>query len=76
MIIIKCAHCKRKILKYKKIGKGRVLRCYKSRILKYYPIQDKENLQCLCGQVIGVDEGKWIKMKQSAFEYSGSINKK
>jgi len=76
MIIIKCTQCKRKILKYKKIGKGRVLRCYKDRIVKYYIVQDQENVQCVCGQIIGVDEGKWIKMKQNAFEYTGSANKK
>jgi len=75
MIIIKCAQCKRKIFKYKKIGKGRVLRCYKDRIARYYPIQDQQNVQCLCGQIIGIDEGKWIKMKQNAFEYKGRIIK-
>jgi hypothetical protein len=76
MIIIKCTRCKRKILKYKKIGRGRVIRCYKDRIMKIYPIQDQQNLQCSCGEYIGVDEGKWFKMKQNAFEYSGTINKK
>jgi DNA-directed RNA polymerase subunit RPC12/RpoP len=76
MIIIKCTRCKRKILKYKKISRGRVIRCYKDRIMKIYPIQDQQNLQCLCGEYIGVDEGKWFKMKQNTFEYSGTINKK
>jgi hypothetical protein len=76
MIIIKCSRCKRRILKYKKVCKGKILRCYKDRIVKVYPVRDQQDLQCLCGQIIGVDEGKWIKMKQSAFEYSGSITKK
>lgn len=76
MIIIKCAKCKSKIFKYRKVGEGRVLRCYKDRIVKYYPIRDKGKIQCLCGQLIGVDEGKWIKMNQNAFEYSGNITKK
>ena len=76
MIIIKCAQCKRKILKYKKIGKGRILRCYKDRIVKVYTVRHQENVQCMCGKIIGVDEGKWIKMKQNAFEYTGSANKK
>ncbi|MBN2412848.1 hypothetical protein JXQ31_14260 [candidate division KSB1 bacterium] len=75
MITIKCAQCKRKIFKYKKIGKGRVLRCYKDRIVRYYPVRDRQNMQCLCGQIIGIDEGKWIKMKQNAFEYKGRIIK-
>jgi len=75
MITIKCAQCKRKIFKYKKIGKGRVLRCYKDRIVRYYPVQDGKDVLCLCGQLIGIDEGKWIKMKQNAFEYKGRIIK-
>jgi hypothetical protein len=75
MIIIKCAKCKRKIFKYNKVGKGRILRCYKDRIVKFYSIQDQKKVQCLCDQIIDVDEGEWIKMKQNAFEYSGSITK-
>lgn len=76
MINIKCAQCKRKLLKYNKIGKGRILRCYKARIVKYYPVRNRENLQCECGQLIGVDQGKWIKMKPNAFEYSGRMSRK
>jgi hypothetical protein len=76
MIIIKCAQCKRKLLKYNKIGKGRVLRCYKDRIVKYYAVRDRDNLQCECGQLIGVDHGQWIKMKPNAFEYSGTLIRK
>jgi len=76
MITIKCKKCGRKIFKYKKIGKGRVLRCYKDRIVRIYPLKKKENIFCLCGKLIGIDEGKWIKMKQGAFEYSGSITRK
>jgi len=72
MITIKCAQCKRKLLKYNKIGKGRVLRCYKDKIIKYYLVRDRDNLRCECGQLIGVDYGKWIKMKPNAFEYSGA----
>lgn len=75
MIIIKCAKCKRKIFKYRKVGKGRILRCYKDRIVKHYPIRDRKDIQCLCGQLIGINKGKWIKMKQNAFEYSGSVTK-
>ena len=76
MITIKCAACKRKILKYKKMGKGKVLKCYKDRIAKYYvPVSDT-SLICPCGQVIGTDIGLWIKMKQGAFEYSGTITRK
>lgn len=34
MIIIKCAKCREKICKYNKTGKGRIIRCWKTRILK------------------------------------------
>ena len=57
------------------IQKGRILPCYKDRIVKFYSIRDQETVQCLCGQLIGIDEGEWIKMKQNAFEYSGRITK-
>ena len=76
MITIKCAQCKRKILKYHKIGQGRVLRCYKDRIVRVYEVQDKASLKCACGNVIGVDKGAWFAMKQHAFETSGRVAKK
>jgi hypothetical protein len=76
MIIITCRKCGRKIFKYNKIGKGRILRCYKDRIVKTYSIKKQENVYCLCGQLIGIDEGKWIKMKQGSFDYSGSVTRK
>lgn len=75
MILIKCSKCKNKVLKYKKIGKGRILRCYKSRIIKYYTDQNPKEIRCSCGQLIGIDEGKWFKMKQQMFNYSGAITK-
>jgi DNA-directed RNA polymerase subunit RPC12/RpoP len=76
MITIKCARCKRKLFKYEKIGKGRVLKCFKSRIVKYYPAYDFGNLRCECGQVIGTDQIEWIKLRPHALEYSGTLIKK
>ncbi len=76
MITIKCSRCKNKIIKYEKAGKGRVLRCFKNRIARYYRIREAEGLVCECGQVIGTDEGKWYKMKQNTFEYSGAVTRK
>ncbi len=75
MIVITCARCRQKVLKYKKIGKGRILRCYKDRITRVYSGQIRNDLRCSCGQLIGIDEGKWYKMKQHAFETSGQITK-
>ncbi|KYK36253.1 MAG: hypothetical protein AYK19_09220 [Theionarchaea archaeon DG-70-1] len=72
MIRIRCAHCNRIIFRYVKIGKGRLWHCWKKRIVKDYSIHDKKEVKCECGNIIGVDEGKWIKMKQNAFTYTGA----
>jgi hypothetical protein len=76
MIIITCTRCRQKLLKYQKIGKGRILRCYKKRITRIYHAHTGNDLRCSCGQLIGIDEGKWYKMKQQAFETSGQITKR
>ena len=72
MLAIKCSACKAKIFKYKKIGKGRVLRCYKKRITRDYSKREGGKIKCKrCGKVIGIDTGNMIRMKQSAFTTSG-----
>jgi len=75
MIIVKCAKCKRKVFKYLKIGKGRLWHCWKDGIIKDYSVRDGNKIECQCGNLIGIDEGKWIKMKQHSFIYSGAIIK-
>ncbi|MEZ4707883.1 MAG: hypothetical protein R3A44_11785 [Caldilineaceae bacterium] len=73
MLTIKCAACKRKLWKYEKIGQGKVLRCYKERIGRFYDARIGDGLAvCACGKKIGVDEGDHIKMIASAFTYSGT----
>ena len=72
MLTVKCVKCKRPVFKYIKVGKGRVLRCYKARIVKDYTRRDGNQALCQCGNLIGTDEGRWIKMKQNAFTYSGT----
>jgi len=67
IITIKCAKCKSKIFRYLKIGKGRVLRCWKARIIKDYSVNNGSEVKCQCGNLIGIDEGQWIKMKQHSF---------
>jgi len=69
MITIKCAKCKRKVFGYVKIGKGRVLHCWKGRIVKDYSVRDGSEVKCQCSNLIGIDEGKWVKMKQHSFIY-------
>ncbi len=73
MLTIKCARCKTKIMKYKKIGRGNVLRCYKDRITRLYDAEIADNLlQCGgCGNTIGEIEEKQVNMNQDAFTYSG-----
>jgi len=75
MIVIKCAKCKSKIIKYRKIGAGRVLRCFKQRISKYYQKPVNGKLICNCGEVIGDDAGGYYQMKQGAFIYTGKVEK-
>lgn len=72
MITIKCAKCKSKVIKYKKIGTGRVLKCIKDRISQYYQEQKTENLICKCGETLGINEGNHYKMKQNSFIYTGT----
>jgi hypothetical protein len=69
MMVIKCTNCKRKVFRYEKIGKGRVLRCWKGRIVKDYSIRHGKEVKCQCGNLIGIDEGNWVKMRQHSFTY-------
>ena len=72
MLTIKCSNCGKKIFKYEKIGKGRVLHCWRNRIVKDYSIRSGDEVRCTCGNVIGIHERRWIKMRQQAFTYSGT----
>ncbi len=76
MITVKCIKCKGNIFKYQKIGKGKLLHCWKSRIKRDYCIRNGKEIRCICGNVVGIEEEKWIKMKQHTFEISGTITKK
>ena len=73
MITIKCARCKRRLLRYAKMKRGRVLHCYKDRISKDWTVRVGDEVRCECGNVIGVDEGRWIKMRQGSFIHTGTI---
>jgi hypothetical protein len=76
MITIKCAKCKKKIFKYKKIGKGRLWHYWNDRIIEDYSVRDGSKIKCQCGNSIGIDEGKWIKMKQHSYDLSGTVTRK
>jgi hypothetical protein len=72
MIIIKCAKCRREVFKYLKVGEGRLLHCWRERIIEDSSVRDGNEVRCQCGNLIGIDEGKWIKLKQHSFTYSGT----
>jgi len=72
MLTIKCARCNQKIFRYVKIGKGKLWHCWKGRIVEDLSIHDSKNVLCKCGNLIGVDEGKWIKLKQHSIVISGT----
>ena len=40
-----------------------------------YSIHDGKKVKCQCGNLIGIEGEKWIKMKQHTFTYSGSVTK-
>ena len=75
MVKIRCSKCRKVIFKYHKVGKGRILRCYKERIKADYSLRKGDRIMCECGNLIGVDEGTLIRMRQSAFERSGTTAK-
>lgn len=77
MLVIKCARCGKKVFKYNKIGKGKILRCYYSRIKNNYSKLEKDEVKCYkCGNTIGLNEGNYIKMNSQEFTYTGTkVNK-
>ncbi|WP_051412235.1 hypothetical protein [Halonatronum saccharophilum] len=63
-------------MKYKKIGKGRILRCWESKIKNLYGEIKEEKLVCNnCDNIIGEIESKgkrnYVKMNREEFTYSG-----
>lgn len=78
MLTIKCAKCKSKLFKYKKIGKGKVLRCWKSKITRVYNTEVKNNkLLCSnCKNEIGDIDDKKVDMNSDQFTYTGTKKSK
>lgn len=72
LLLLKCSACRRKLWKYYKIGQGEVLRCHKERIRKIFVYNEDENkIKCVCGNVLGIDKGSFIKMIAKSFTYRG-----
>jgi len=76
MITISCAACGRALFRYQKIGKGKLLHCWKSRISSDHTRHAGDDRYCPCGCHIGVDEGRWIKLHGGTFTVRGSALKK
>lgn len=76
MITIRCAKCKRRIFRYEKVGKGRLWHCWYDRIIEDHTVRIEKEVRCNCGNLIGIAERKWIKMKQLSFECSRAVKRK
>ena len=75
VITVRCARCGGKVFRYDKAGKGRLLHCWRSRIVKDYSVRAAAEVRCECGNLIGIDEGKWVKMKPHSFVCTGAISR-
>jgi len=78
MLTIKCAGCKQKLFKYRKVGPGSVVRCHKERIQRHYSFRVLEGrLVCGgCGLAIGQDKGTFYSMDRKAFTATGTTEPK
>lgn len=61
-------------MKYKKIGDGRVLKCWESKIRRLYDgkVQNGKLICGSCNNVIGDIIKDYVKMEQSTFTYTGT----
>lgn len=62
VMVIRCPQCNKRVFRYLKVGKGRVIRCYKDRIREDRAIRKDGEVSCACGARMGRDEGNYIKM--------------
>ena len=71
MLTIRCSRCKRRLFQYLKVGTGKVLYCHWERMSKEDLVREGDRVLCPCGNLIGVDEGRRIKMRSEAFIHTG-----
>lgn len=77
MLTIKCSRCKTKLFKYKKVGEGKVLRCYEEKIQRFYEGEVKGN-KLICGNCdneignIKEKHSRYVKMNGDAFTFTGT----
>lgn len=73
MLTFKCGACRKKLIRYFKIGSGEVHRCHKARIDKYYhAVVRDDGLYCACGRRVGMDRGSFFTMDKKGVTYSGT----
>jgi hypothetical protein len=73
MLILKCAACRRKLWRYRKIGPGEVHRCHKDRIDRVWNLEERDGkVWCPCGRAVGIDRDGYYTMDKKAFTYSGT----
>ena len=75
MITIRCSRCKSKLFKYVKLGKGQVRHLWPDRIVEDESVREGKEVKCRCGNVVGREDKRFIKMKRSAFTSTGSVAK-
>ena len=63
-LFIHCKDCGKHLYSYLKLGKGRLIRCWKNRILINYTIQSRNLVYCSCGNLIGLDKNFFIIIKK------------
>lgn len=73
MLTLRCARCKKKLLRYQKWGLGEVHRCHKDRIERMLQARVQgDRLRCPCGEAVGIDKGTYFKMIRAAFVHTGT----
>ncbi|MGM0509813.1 MAG: hypothetical protein ACQESD_01620 [Thermoplasmatota archaeon] len=64
---IRCSECGQKVFKYLKYGDGKIVKCYKNRILEDKSNLENDEVRCPCGNLIGYDKADRIRMKNHSF---------
>lgn len=59
---LKCKGCKKKLFKYKKIGKGKLIKMYKTKIRADNAIHKNGYVYCSCGKSFGRETKNYIKV--------------
>jgi len=54
-----------------KMGKGKLHRCWKKRIIADYSMRKGDEVYCACGNLIGYDCGGYIKLIHDSFKVTG-----